>query len=73
MTTVGKFALGMMGRLRPRPAVGDANSMIGLPAVDAHGGMPLMRRSARAGRRASSRPIRCHCPCCPACCGPPGA
>lgn len=53
MTTVGKFALGLMGRLRPRPAVGDGASMIALPAVDPHGGMPLMealaaRHSSRA-------------------------
>jgi SagB-type dehydrogenase family enzyme len=53
MTTVGKFALGMMGRLRPRPAAGDSASTIVLPPVDRHGGLPLMealasRHSSRA-------------------------
>jgi SagB-type dehydrogenase family enzyme len=53
MTTVGKFALGMMGRLRPRPSVGEGPSMIALPSVEPHGGMPLMealaaRHSSRA-------------------------
>lgn len=52
MTTVGKVVLGMMGRLRPRPIVGDATATIALPAAERHGGMPLMdalaaRRSAR--------------------------
>ncbi len=52
MTTVGKFALGLMGRLRPRPAAGDGASTIALPPVDPHGGLPLMealalRRSSR--------------------------
>ncbi len=53
MTTLGKFALGMMGRLRPRPVVGDGASLIALPAVAPQGGMPLMealaaRHSSRA-------------------------
>src|SRR5690349_8327683 len=52
MTTVGKLALGMMGRLRPKPAVGDAVPAISLPPVDRTGGPPLMdtlsrRHSAR--------------------------
>ena len=52
MTTVGKVVLGMMGRLRPRPVIGDATPTIALPAAERHGGMPLMdalaaRRSAR--------------------------
>ncbi|MBN9462888.1 MAG: SagB/ThcOx family dehydrogenase [Burkholderiales bacterium] len=51
-TTLTKFALGMMGRLRPRPAIGDATATIALPAPEARGGMPLMeafalRRSSR--------------------------
>jgi len=50
--TVTKFALGMMGRLRERPAIGDAAVTIALPAPEARGGMPLMealalRRSSR--------------------------
>ena len=51
MTTVGKVVLGMMGRLRPRPAAGDAASTIALPPVDPHGGMPIM--DALAARRSS--------------------
>ena len=51
MTTVGKVVLGMMGRLRPKPASGDSASTIVLPKVDPHGGMPLME--ALAARRSS--------------------
>jgi SagB-type dehydrogenase family enzyme len=51
MATLGKVVLGMMGRLRPRPATGDAASTIALPPVDPHGGMPLM--DALAARRSS--------------------
>ena len=52
MTTIGKVALGMMGRLRPAPATGESASTIALPAVAPRGGMPLMealaiRRSSR--------------------------
>ncbi len=51
-STLTKFALGMMGRLRPRPAIGDAAASIVLPPPEASGGMPLMetlalRRSSR--------------------------
>lgn len=53
MTTVGKVVMGMMGRLRPRPATGDATPVIELPAATRHGGMPLLdalsaRRSSRS-------------------------
>ncbi len=53
MTTVGKLALGMMGRLRPKPATGDAARTIALPPVDHTGGASLMdtlsrRHSSRA-------------------------
>jgi len=34
MTTLTKFALGMMGQLRPKPAQGDAASSIALPPPD---------------------------------------
>ena len=52
MSTLTKLALGAMGRLRPKPAKGDAVPKIVLPAPDKTGGMPLMeaiakRRSAR--------------------------
>lgn len=51
MTTVGKVVIGMMGRLRPRPAIGDSASTIALPEVPPRGGMPLME--ALAARRSS--------------------
>jgi nitroreductase len=51
MTTAGKVVLGLMGRLRPKPATGEAGQRITLPAVDARGGMPLME--ALASRHSS--------------------
>lgn len=51
MTTAGKVVLGMMGRLRPKPASPDSAPAIALPSVDPHGGMPLME--ALAARRSS--------------------
>ena len=52
MGTCSKFALGLMGQLRPRPARGDAIPSVPLPKPERHGGMPLMdalamRQSAR--------------------------
>jgi SagB-type dehydrogenase family enzyme len=52
MSTLTKFALGVMGQLRPRPARGDARSTIKLPAPDKRGGIPLMQA---LGKRRSSR------------------
>ena len=52
MSTLTKFALGVMGQLRPRPARGDAKSVIKLPAPDKTGGLPLMQA---LGKRRSSR------------------
>ncbi|MCL4185456.1 MAG: nitroreductase family protein [Burkholderiaceae bacterium] len=49
--TLVKLALGVMGRLRPRPAMGDAITTIELPAPERRGGMPLME--ALASRRSS--------------------
>jgi len=51
MTTVGKVVLGMMGRLRPRPATGTATPVLELPPASRRGGMPLM--DALAARRSS--------------------
>ncbi len=51
MTTMGKIVLGMMGRLRPAPAVGDSATTIVLPAVPHQGGMPLL--DALSARRSS--------------------
>jgi SagB-type dehydrogenase family enzyme len=52
MSTLAKYALGVMGQLRPRPARGDARPVIRLPTPDKRGGVPVMqalakRRSAR--------------------------
>ena len=52
MSTLSKIALGMMGQLRPRPALGHAETAIALPEPDKHGGLPLMDAFAR---RRSSR------------------
>lgn len=52
MNTVGKLALGMMGRLRPKPITGDAVPTIALPPPDSAGGRPLM---LTLSRRRSSR------------------
>ena len=51
MGTLTKLALGMMGRLRPRPATADSTQSIALPAPEKLGGMPLME--ALAKRRSS--------------------
>jgi SagB-type dehydrogenase family enzyme len=51
MTTLTKFALGMMGQLRPKPAQGDSATSLILPPPDKHGGLPLME--ALAKRRSS--------------------
>ena len=40
MSTLTKLALGAMGKLRPKPAKGDATPRIALPAPDKSGGMP---------------------------------
>ena len=52
MSTLTRLALGVMGKLRPRPARGDSASSIRLPPVDKHGGLPLMDAFAqrRSGR-----------------------
>lgn len=42
MSTLTKFALGMMGQLRPKPPLGDATAHIALPRPETTGGMPLM-------------------------------
>lgn len=47
MNTLTKLALGAMGRLRPKPAQGDAVPKIALPAPDKTGGMPLMEAIAK--------------------------
>ncbi len=55
MNTLTKLALGAMGKLRPRPARGDAVAKIALPAPVKTGGMPLMEAiAARHSERAFS-------------------
>lgn len=51
MSTLTKLALGMMGRLRAKPARGAAAVQITLPPPHKEGGMPLME--ALANRRSS--------------------
>jgi SagB-type dehydrogenase family enzyme len=59
MSTLTKFALGVMGQLRPRPARAGARGVIKLPAPDRRGGMPLMQALARrrSSREFSSKPL----------------
>ena len=47
MSTLTKLALGAMGQLRPKPALGDAVPRIALPIPDKTGGMPLMEAIAK--------------------------
>ena len=47
MSTLTKLALGMMGKVRPKPAIGDAAPRIALPVPQKDGGMPLMEALAR--------------------------
>ena len=51
MSTLTKFALGLMGQLRPQPARGESAPSIALPPAQMHGGMPLL--DALAARRSS--------------------
>jgi len=59
MSTITKFALGVMGQLRPRPAKAGARGVIKLPAPDRRGGVPLMQALARrrSSREFSSKPL----------------
>jgi nitroreductase len=52
MSTIAKFALGMMGQLRPKPALGNAEPKIALPPPQTEGGMPLLEALSK---RHSSR------------------
>jgi SagB-type dehydrogenase family enzyme len=52
MNTLTKFALGLMGQLRPKPVMGDAVATINLPPPEKKGGLPLMEA---LGQRASRR------------------
>lgn len=60
MSTLTKLALGAMGRLRPKPATGDAPPRIVLPTPEKAGGLPLME--AIAGRRSQREFARTELP-----------
>jgi SagB-type dehydrogenase family enzyme len=47
MNTIAKFALGMMGQLRPQPAKENATPKIMLPPPQTTGGMPLLEALAK--------------------------
>jgi nitroreductase len=47
MNTLTKMALGLIGQLKPEPAVGDADSTTYLPAAHTTGGLPLMQALAQ--------------------------
>jgi SagB-type dehydrogenase family enzyme len=59
MSTLTKLALGMMGRLRPRPARDHASETIVLPAPQKEGGVPLMEAISerRSDREFSSQEL----------------
>jgi SagB-type dehydrogenase family enzyme len=59
MSTLTKFALGVMGQLRPRPVKGDARPAIKLPAPDRSGGLSLMQAIAkrRSSREFATKPL----------------
>jgi SagB-type dehydrogenase family enzyme len=46
MNTLTKMALGLLGQLKPRQAVGDAAVTSPLPVAKKHGGMPVMQAFA---------------------------
>jgi len=56
MSSLTKLALGMMGRLRPKPAQGEASKQIALPPPQREGGTPLMEAISK---RRSEREFAC--------------
>lgn len=59
MNALTKLALGLMGQLKPRPAVGDASTTIALLPPGREGGMPLMEalRCRQSQREFSPEPL----------------
>ncbi len=59
MATMTKLALGVMGRLRPKPALGDAARTIELKPPKRSGGLPLMEALAkrRSSREFATTPL----------------
>lgn len=47
MNTLTKLALGLLGQLKPEPAIGETSGSIMLPAPDMRSGMPLMQALAQ--------------------------
>ena len=47
MSTLSKLALGAMGKLRPKPALGGSVTLIALPQPGKHGGLPLVEALAK--------------------------
>jgi SagB-type dehydrogenase family enzyme len=56
MNTLTKLALGLMGQLNPRPALGDAAHAIKLPKPRTRGGLPLMQALAQRESRREFEP-----------------
>lgn len=59
MSTVAKFVLGRMGKLRPKPATGSAAAMLALPPPQKSGGATLLQALAdrQSLREFSSQPL----------------
>lgn len=59
MNTLTKLALGLMGQLKPRPALGGAAGLWALPPPAQEGGMPLMQalRQRHSLREFSTEPL----------------
>ncbi|MES2878060.1 MAG: nitroreductase family protein [Pseudomonadota bacterium] len=47
MRTLSNMGLGLIGQLKPKPAMGDAPSMTYLPSANTTGGIPLMQALAQ--------------------------
>lgn len=56
MTTLTKLALGMMGKLRPQPPLGNAAALISLPPPDRQAGLPLMQALDQRQSRRDYKP-----------------
>jgi nitroreductase len=56
VNTLTKLALGMLGQLNPRPATGEAEPVMALPAPSRDGGLPLMRALDLRQSRREFRP-----------------
>ncbi|MFZ2294259.1 MAG: SagB/ThcOx family dehydrogenase, partial [Polaromonas sp.] len=59
MNTLTKMALGMIGQLKPQPALGNAASTLSLPPPQTEGGLPLMQalRQRQSQREFDTAPL----------------